>query len=234
MENADPQSPRTPSDAEARLATILKCDIADSTRTWAKLDLSDGLKLTRAFRRAVADVVERHGGQVVAWEGDGALVLFGFPDAREDAPETAVRAGLQLVHAVRSVQVADVSINLRVGISSGRIAVDLVNKLLDGMEFNIAERLQAAGKPGWVVVTDGTKRLAKNFFEYDDLGLLPARDSIRDYGRGVSCGKRRLLPDLTHSASTRRAARSSDATASWQSLRTQGPRPRLARERSSC
>lgn len=175
MENADPQSQRTPSDAEARLATILKCDIADSTRTWAKLDLSDGLKLTRAFRRAVADVVERHGGQVVTWEGDGALVLFGFPDAREDAPETAVRAGLQLVHAVRSVQVADVSINLRVGISSGRIAVDLVNKLLDGMEFNIAERLQAAGKPGWVVVTDGTKRLAKNFFEYDDLGLLPAK-----------------------------------------------------------
>jgi len=175
MENANPQSQRTPSDAEARLATILKCDIADSTRTWAKLDLSDGLKLTRAFRRAVADVVERYGGQVFAWEGDGALILFGFPDAREDAPETAVRAGLELVHAVRSVRVADVGINLRVGISSGRIAVDLVNRLLDGMEFNIAERLQAAGKPGWVVVTDGTKRLAKNFFEYDDLGLLPAK-----------------------------------------------------------
>jgi class 3 adenylate cyclase len=175
MNDDNLQSAPTVSNAELRLATVLKCDIVDSTRTWTGLDLSDGLKLTRAFRRTVSEVAERHGGQVFNWQGDGAVVLFGVPTAREDAPETAVRAGLQLVTAIRSIRVADVSIDIRVGISSGRIAVDLTDKSMEGLDFNIAERLQASGQPGWVLVTEGTKRLAKNFFEYDDLGLLKAK-----------------------------------------------------------
>lgn len=175
MKHDNLQSASPESNAELRLATVLRCDIVDSTRTWSKLDLSDGLRLTRAFRRAVSEVAERHGGQVFNWQGDGAVVLFGFPTAREDAPETAVRAGLHLVTAIRSVRVADVGIDIRVGISSGRIAVDLTDKAMEGLDFNIAERLQASGRPGWVLVTDGTKRLAKNFFEYADLGLLTAK-----------------------------------------------------------
>ena len=168
---APPHSP----DAELRLATLVKCDIVDSTRTWSGLDPSDALALTRAFRRSVEQVVQVHGGHVERWEGDGALILFGYPQAREDAPEAAVRAGLDLAEAVRSVRAGAGHLEFRVGIASGPIAVDLVSKSLEGMPFNLAERLKTTADPGQVVVDESTRRLARRFFDYQDLGLRPAK-----------------------------------------------------------
>lgn len=162
-------------DAELRLATAVKCDIAESTRTWGSLDPSDGLALTRAFKKSVEQVVGRHGGHVDRWEGDGALILFGYPHAREDAPEAAVRAGLDLVQAVRLIRVAGASLEFRIGIASGAIAVDLISKALEGLPLNMAERLKTIADPGQVVIDDSTRRLAKSFFEYRDLGMRPAK-----------------------------------------------------------
>lgn len=162
-------------DAEMRLATAVKCDIVNSTQTWGRLDPSDGLALTRAVRKSVDEVVKRHGGHVERWEGDGALLLFGYPGAREDAPETAVRAGLDLIRAVRLIQLVGVTLEFRVGIASGAISVDLINKSLDGMAFNMAERLKTVAEPGHVVIDDSTRRLAKSFFAYRDLGIQSAK-----------------------------------------------------------
>lgn len=174
MNDTTPASPAAP-DAELRLATLVKCDIVDSTRTWAGLDPSDGLALSRAFRKSVEQVVARHGGFVERWEGDGALILFGYPNSREDAPEVAVRAGLELAAAVRSVRSRGASLEFRVGIASGPIAVDLVTKALEGMPFNLAERLKTTADPGQVVIDESTRRLARSFFEYEDLGRRPAK-----------------------------------------------------------
>ncbi|MDB5947895.1 MAG: adenylate/guanylate cyclase [Ramlibacter sp.] len=175
MNDPNPGVAHRAPDAELRLATVVKCDIAESTRTWGSLDPSDGLALTRAFKKSVEQVVTRHGGHVDRWEGDGALILFGYPHAREDAPEAAVRAGLDLVRDVRSVHVAAASLEFRVGIASGAIAVDLISKALEGLPLNMAERLKTIAEPGQVVIDDSTRHLAKSFFEYADLGMRPAK-----------------------------------------------------------
>ena len=44
----------------------------------------------------------RFGGHVAKNLGDGLLIYFGWPTAREDDPERAVRAGLAIVEAVRA------------------------------------------------------------------------------------------------------------------------------------
>ena len=46
----------------------------------------------------------RDGGFVAKYMGDGVLVYFGYPQAHEDDAERAVRAGLALVAAVRSLE----------------------------------------------------------------------------------------------------------------------------------
>ena len=48
----------------------------------------------------VAESVQRRGGFVAKYMGDGVLVYFGYPQAHEDDAERAVRAGLELVAAV--------------------------------------------------------------------------------------------------------------------------------------
>jgi class 3 adenylate cyclase len=48
--------------------------------------------------------VQRFGGFVAKYMGDGVLVYFGYPQAHEDDAERAVRAGLELVAAVSALK----------------------------------------------------------------------------------------------------------------------------------
>ena len=52
--------------------------------------------------------MQRFGGFVAKYMGDGVLVYFGYPQAHEDDAERAVRAGLELIEAVPAEAAADV------------------------------------------------------------------------------------------------------------------------------
>ena len=56
--------------------------------------------------------------------GDGVLVYFGYPQARENATEQAVRAGLALVDTVRRLQQPE-PLRVRIGIATGQVAVSV-------------------------------------------------------------------------------------------------------------
>jgi class 3 adenylate cyclase len=45
-------------------------------------------------------VIARYDGHIAQYLGDGLLVYFGYPQAHEDDPPRAVRAGLEMVEAM--------------------------------------------------------------------------------------------------------------------------------------
>src|SRR6185436_11954793 len=107
-------------DAEVRHATVLKCDVVGSTRLKRGLDLDGQLTFKRGFEDTVREVAARYAGHIEQFEGDGALVFFGYPESREDAPESAVSMGLDLVDAISAAAfVPGVHVQIRVGIASG-------------------------------------------------------------------------------------------------------------------
>jgi class 3 adenylate cyclase len=57
-----------------------------------------------AYQKCVAEIVQRFGGFVAKYMGDGVLVYFGYPEAHEDDAEQALRAGLGLVAAVNRLK----------------------------------------------------------------------------------------------------------------------------------
>jgi class 3 adenylate cyclase len=65
----------------------------------------------------VAETVQRFGGFVAKYMGDGVLVYFGYPQAHEDDAERAVRAGLKLAQAVGGLK-SNVPLQTRVGIAT--------------------------------------------------------------------------------------------------------------------
>ena len=75
-------------------------DLVGSTELSAKLDPEDMAAVIRAYQGCCAQVVERWGGHVAKWMGDGVLAYFGWPQAHEDDPERSVRAGMALTAAV--------------------------------------------------------------------------------------------------------------------------------------
>ena len=75
---------------------MLFCDLVGSTELAARLDPEDMGAVIRAYQECCAEVVERWGGHVAKYMGDGVLAYFGWPQAHEDEAERAVRAGLAL------------------------------------------------------------------------------------------------------------------------------------------
>jgi class 3 adenylate cyclase/tetratricopeptide (TPR) repeat protein len=162
--------------AQRRQITVLFSDLVGSTALSTRMDPEDLRKLISAYQKCVTETVQRFGGFVAKYMGDGVLVYFGYPEAHEDDAERAVRSGLALVAGVAKLK-AGTPLQTRVGIATGLVVVgDLVGsgqaqeRGIVGETPNLAARLQGLAEPNMVVVADATKGLLGNLFELRDLG----------------------------------------------------------------
>ena len=90
--------------AERRQVTVMFSDLVGSTALSARMDPEDLREVISAYQKCVAETVQRFGGFVAKYMGDGVLVYFGYPQAHEDDAERAVRAGLELIAAVAALK----------------------------------------------------------------------------------------------------------------------------------
>lgn len=166
--------------AERRLLTVMFCDLVDSTRLSSSLDPEEMREVIATYQRTVVAEIERFGGHVAKFMGDGILTFFGWPHAQEDATERAVLAGLGAVRAValRPAPHGD-ALAARVGISAGLVVVgDLLGEgaareeSIVGETPNLAARLQAVAGPGEVVISESARRLVGGLFDLVSLGTL--------------------------------------------------------------
>ena len=164
--------------AERRQLTVMFVDLVGSTELSARLDPEDMGDVIRAYQGACTEVVERWGGHVAKYMGDGVLAYFGFPQAHEDEAERAVRAGLAIIAALAGLETpAGASVAARVGIATGLVMVgELIGEgaareqTVVGETPNLAARLQALAAPGSVVISQATRHLVGGLFELADLG----------------------------------------------------------------
>jgi class 3 adenylate cyclase/predicted ATPase len=168
------------SEAERRQLTVMFCDLVGSTAIATRLDPEDLRAVIGAYHRCVAAVIERAGGFVAKYMGDGVLAYFGYPRADEHDAERAVRSGLALVEAVAGLDTAaGVQLQVRVGIATGLVVVGdpigqgaAQEQAVVGETPNLAARLQALAEPGTVVIGPSTRRLTGGLFDYADLGAV--------------------------------------------------------------
>jgi class 3 adenylate cyclase/predicted ATPase len=97
------QHPTPDTQGERRQLTVLFCDLVGSTPLSQQFDAEEWRDLIAQYQQAAAGAVARFGGHVARKLGDGLLIYFGWPTAREDDPERAVRASLAVVEAVRAL-----------------------------------------------------------------------------------------------------------------------------------
>ena len=128
-------------------------DLVGSTALSARMDPEDLREVISAYQKCVAETVQRFGGFVAKYMGDGVLIYFGYPQAHEDDAERAVRAGLEMVTAVTALK-THAALQTRVGIATGLVVVgDLIGsgasqeQAIVGETPNLAARLQALRSP---------------------------------------------------------------------------------------
>src|SRR5262249_43470873 len=111
---------------ERRHLTVLFCDLVNSTGIATRLDPEEWRELIAEYHRVVAEAVERFGGYVAQYQGDGVMAYFGWPEAFDNNAERAARAGLTIIGDILklSQQPAYAKLSARVGIHSGAVVVD--------------------------------------------------------------------------------------------------------------
>jgi len=154
----------------------------DSTSLALSLDPEDLRGVYRAYQRACAQAINRYGGRIVRFAGDGVLCAFGHPEAHEDDPERVVRAAHDLMQALRRLpqsapQLRGRAPSVRIGVATG-LAVVGDNISIDGAtEWTVigppshtAARLQSLAEPGQVLVDEVSHDRLRGRFEATDLG----------------------------------------------------------------
>ena len=167
-----------PREAERRQLTVMFVDLVGSTALATKFDPEDTGRVIRTYQDCCSEVVERWGGHVAKYMGDGVLAYFGWPQAHEDDAERAVRAGLDVTDAIELLAApSGETLAARVGIATGLVMVgELIGEgaareeAVVGETPNLAARLQALAAPGSVVISHATRRLVGGLFELADLG----------------------------------------------------------------
>jgi TOMM system kinase/cyclase fusion protein len=168
-------------EAERRQLTVMFCDLVDSTALAVQLDPEDLREVVRAYQEASAAMIQRFGGYIAQYLGDGLLVYFGYPQAHEDDAQRAVRTGLGLVTAIeelntRLAQHTGVRLAVRIGIHTGLVVVGEMGggsrqeQLALGETPNVAARIQGLAVPDTVAISPATFRLVQGYFTCQDLG----------------------------------------------------------------
>src|SRR4051794_38608061 len=110
-----------PGREERKVITVLFADIVGFTARAERLDPEDVRALLSPYHAHLRAELERFGGTVEKFIGDAVMALFGAPVAHEDDPERAVRAAL----AIRDAIVAEGTLEVRMGITTGEVLVAL-------------------------------------------------------------------------------------------------------------
>jgi class 3 adenylate cyclase/predicted ATPase len=163
-------SPAATPVAERRLVSVLFADLVGFTPFAEERDPEEVRETLSRYFETAREVIGRYGGTVEKFIGDAVMAVWGAPVAREDDAERAVRAGLELVDAVRSL---GPTIHARVGILTGEAAVTLGathEGMVAGDLVNTAARLQSVASPGSVIVGEPTMRAASAAIAFESAG----------------------------------------------------------------
>ena len=163
--------------------TVLFCDIVNSTGLTERLGSEGMHDLLGRFFEVGRSEVERYGGTVNKYLGDGFMSLVGVPTAYEDHAQRAVLTALAIHERLRHGrdEAGEPEFRVRMGLSTGRALVGGVGegRSLDhtavGDTMNVAARLQARAEPGTIVVSEATARMVAGHIRLEPLGPVEVR-----------------------------------------------------------
>ncbi len=127
------------------LATVLFCDIVDSTKLAGKLGDRGWHELLQRFYAVVRGEIARHAGKEVDTAGDGFFITFDRP-TQSIACACAIRDAVKVLH-----------IQIRCGIHTGECSTS--GGKVTGMAVHVGARITAAAQPDEVWASETVKAL---------------------------------------------------------------------------
>ena len=177
---------RSSIEGERKLVTVLFADVAGYTSISEKLDPEEVHQIMDGCFKVLMDEIHRYDGTIDKFTGDGVMALFGAPVSHEDHAQRACYAALAIQRTIgeygeKVEKECGVEFRMRVGLNSGPVIVGSVGNDLRmdytaiGNTTNLASRMQTMAKPGTVLASADTYRMARDFFRFEPLGKVEVK-----------------------------------------------------------
>jgi class 3 adenylate cyclase/tetratricopeptide (TPR) repeat protein len=173
-------------EGERKQVTVLFADLKGSMELLADRDPEEARKLLDPVLERMMEAVHHYEGTVNQVMGDGIMALFGAPIGHEDHAVRASYAALRMqrrvaLYADELQRGGGTPLQIRVGLNSGEVVVRAIGSDLHmdytavGQTTHLAARMEQMAKPGSVLVTGDTLRLAEGYVQVRPLGSIPVK-----------------------------------------------------------
>ncbi|HUR75869.1 MAG TPA: adenylate/guanylate cyclase domain-containing protein [Sporichthya sp.] len=183
-------APPPPAESERKQVTVLFADVVRSMDLAEQFDPDEWTQIITGLFTAAAEAVQRFGGTVDKFTGDGLMALFGAPIAQEDHATRAAHAALALTAAAAAyaaeVRIAHgAELAVRVGLNSGEVVAGAVGAsafTAVGHTVGLAQRLESIADPGTIRLSEHTAALMGEAFLLRALGKTELKGSSAPVG----------------------------------------------------
>ena len=152
---------------QKRTVTVLMSDLRGFTATTEGLPPEAVVGMLNSYLAAMVDVITKHQGTIDEFIGDGILVLFGAPVARDDDARRAVACAIEMQLAMASVNERFrrewlPEVEMGIAINTGPVVVGNIGSLkrakygVVGSHVNLAARIESFTVGGQVLVSEHT------------------------------------------------------------------------------
>ena len=183
--------------AEYKQVTVLFADVVHSMDIAAAVGAERLREVMTDLVTRAAAVVQRYGGTVDKFTGDGIMALFGAPVALEDHAFRACLAALEIqsetAKLAEQIETHDgIGLQLRVGLNSGQVIAGEVGSAALGYtaigeQVGMAQRMESVAPPGGVMLSESTARLV------EDTSVLGEPQLVHIKGAADAVPSRQLL-----------------------------------------
>ncbi len=164
-----------------REVTVLFADVAAFTSLSERLPPEHVVALMNELFTLLTEIVFLHGGTVDKFIGDSVMAVWGAPTHTQDHAARALDAAEDMQRWIRAANAGwqqrfDTSLELAIGINSGTAVVGNIGSerrmeyTVMGAMVNTAARLETLARPGTILTTLETVRLAGPGFQTVDAG----------------------------------------------------------------
>ncbi len=173
-------------EGERKQVTVLFADMKGSMELLADRDPEEARKVLDPVLERMMEAVHRYEGTVNQVMGDGIMALFGAPLAHEDHAVRACYAAFRMQEAMARYgdeiqRKGDPPVQIRVGLNSGEVVVRSIGSDLRmdysavGQTTHLAGRMEQLARPGSILLTRETLRLAEGYVQVKHLGEVPVK-----------------------------------------------------------
>lgn len=166
---------------QRKQVTVLFADVSNFTQMAEILDPEEVSGVIDGLWSRLDKAILDQDGRIDKHIGDAVMALFGAPTAREDDPERAVRAALELQSQLSKwkqefqasvsaqARLAAQKIEMRLGINTGPVLLGKIGTTREytaiGDTVNLASRIEHAAPLGQVLISHDTYRHIRGIFE---------------------------------------------------------------------